>query len=63
VQIIHTCQSCNSVMAVHEHSSYQEIEDCLRGMKPLCAECNSWPGSPRPSARAEAGQEVERNGN
>ena len=44
MQITHTCQSCNEVMAVHEHASYQEIKDCLRGMKALCPECSSWPG-------------------
>ena len=45
-------------MEIHEHGSYQEIKDCLRGMKALCAGCDSWPGSP--SARADAGQEANR---
>jgi hypothetical protein len=53
--IKHVCQSCGEVMAVHFHSSYQEVKDCFAGMKPLCPQCASWPGSP--SARAEADQE------
>jgi hypothetical protein len=36
---IHVCQSCASVLAVHQHASYQEVKDCLAGMKPLCSEC------------------------
>jgi hypothetical protein len=44
VEIAHTCQSCNAPMAVHEHSSYQEIKGCLAGTRPLCDVCGSWPG-------------------
>ena len=54
----HVCQSCGTVMAVHNRSNYQEVKKCLRGMKALCDECDSWPGSP--SARADAGQEVSK---
>jgi hypothetical protein len=36
MQIKHVCRSCGEVMAVHEHANYQEVKDCLRGMKPLC---------------------------
>jgi hypothetical protein len=56
MQITHTCQSCNAVMAVHEHSSYQVVKNCLGGMKPLCNECARWPGSPLPQERTR-GQE------
>lgn len=45
MQIKHVCQSCGEVMVVHEHSSWQEVKDCLAGMRPLCAQCDSWPGS------------------
>jgi hypothetical protein len=55
MQITHTCQSCNAVLAVHNHSSYQEVKDCLRGMKPLCTECASWPGCPPPRTEPRAG--------
>jgi len=46
MQIKHVCQSCGEVMAVHEHSSWQEVKDCSAGMRPLCGECASWPGFP-----------------
>ena len=59
LQIKHVCQSCGEVIEVHEHANYQEVKDCLRGMKPLCRECDSWPGCPLPSAGTR-GQEVER---
>jgi hypothetical protein len=49
MEIKHVCQSCGEIMAVHEHSNYQEVKDCLRGMKPLCGECASWPGCPLPT--------------
>jgi hypothetical protein len=55
VQIKHACRSCGEVMAVHEHSSWQEVKDCLAGMRALCVQCDTWPGCP--SARADAGQE------
>jgi hypothetical protein len=58
MQIKHVCQSCGEVLAVHEHSSYQEIKDCLAGMRALCDACNSWPGCPAPSSetRTQAGE-------
>src|SRR5690242_8002378 len=31
---ITSCQSCNAIMAVHNHSSYQEVKDCLRTSRP-----------------------------
>jgi hypothetical protein len=55
MQIRHVCQSCGEVMAVHVHNAYQEVKNCLAGMKALCAQCDSWPGSP--SARTDVGQE------
>jgi hypothetical protein len=45
-QIKHVCQSCGEVMAEHEHSSWQEIKDCLAGMRALCPDCDSWPACP-----------------
>jgi hypothetical protein len=45
MEIKHCCADCGQVLAVHDHASYQEIKDCLAGMKPLCPECASWPGS------------------
>jgi predicted RNA-binding Zn-ribbon protein involved in translation (DUF1610 family) len=47
VEVKHLCQSCGEVMAVHEHSSWQEIKDCRRGMWALCDACRSWPGGRR----------------
>jgi hypothetical protein len=52
MQIKHCCADCGEVMAVHEHSSYQEIKDCFAGMRALCTACRSWPGSP--CARTDA---------
>ena len=51
MQIKHVCQSCGEVMEVHEHSSYQEIKTCLRGLKPLCPECRRYFGCPLPEER------------
>lgn len=48
-RVVHVCQSCAVILAVHTHHSYAEIKNCLRGMKPLCSQCDSWPGSPLPS--------------
>ncbi len=33
----HVCQSCGAVMAVHIHQSWQEVKDCVAGMRALCA--------------------------
>lgn len=44
MEIKHVCQSCGEVMAVHEHSSWQEVKDSLAGMRPLCSQCSGWPG-------------------
>ena len=46
IEIKHVCESCGEVMAVHEHESWQEVKDCLAGMRALCRECGSWPGGP-----------------
>jgi hypothetical protein len=62
VEVKHCCMACGEVMEVHEHGSYREIKDCLRGMKALCVGCQSWPGSPLPQERKQ-GQEVHGNGN
>jgi hypothetical protein len=48
MQIKHVCQSCGELMAVHQHSSWQEVKDCQRGMRALCDACRSWPGCPLP---------------
>jgi hypothetical protein len=53
MEIKHCCADCGEVLTVHQHSSYQEVKDCLRGMKALCAECASWPGLPLPQARKQ----------
>jgi len=53
MQIKHVYQSCGTVMMVCDHANYQTVKDCQAGMKPLCPDCASWPGSP--SARADAG--------
>ena len=52
MEIRHVCQSCGELMAVHEHESWQEVKDCLAGMRALCRERASWPGCP--SAVADA---------
>jgi len=39
MQIKHCCAACGAVLAVHEHNSYQEVKDCLAGMRPLCDVC------------------------
>jgi hypothetical protein len=57
VTIKHCCSDCGEVLAVHEHANYQEVKDCLAGMKALCNECASWPGVPLPQERKQ-GQEV-----
>jgi len=44
MEVKHCCVDCGQVMAVHEHSSYQEIKDCLTGMRPMCDLCQRWPG-------------------
>ena len=59
MQIKHCCADCGEVMAVHEHASYQEIKDCLAGMRALCKACRSWPGCPLPED-GPRGREVER---
>jgi hypothetical protein len=53
------CAACGELLAVHEHASYQEVKDCLAGIKPLWPMCASWPGCPLPQERKQ-GQEVER---
>jgi hypothetical protein len=59
VEVTHCCIDCGQVMAVHEHSSYQEIKDCLAGMRPLCDAYRSWSGCPLPSPGTR-GQEVSK---
>jgi hypothetical protein len=51
MEIKHVCQSCGAVMAVHQHSNYQEVKDCLTTMRSLCDACASWPGCPLPPER------------
>ena len=55
MEIKHVCQSCGEVMAVHEHSSWQEIKDCQTGMRALCAECRTWRDALSPKRRTRAG--------
>src|ERR1700752_1546123 len=50
VEIEHCCASCGEVLAMHEHSSWQQVKDCQAGMRALCRECASWPGCPPPAA-------------
>jgi hypothetical protein len=45
MEVKHCCVDCGQVMAVHEHSSYQEIKNCLTGMRPMCDLCQRWLGS------------------
>jgi hypothetical protein len=61
MKVKHCCQSCGGVMAVHDHGSYQEIKDCLTGMKALCPECASWSGDPA-AAEADAGRRCTQMG-
>jgi hypothetical protein len=61
MQIKHCCADCGEVMAVHEHSSWQEVKDCRRGMRPLCDECRRFPRCPLPS-EGMRGQEENRGG-
>ena len=58
MEIKHCCADCGAVLAVHEHDSYQEVKDCLAGMRSLCDVCHSWPGCPLPPER-ERRQEVK----
>jgi hypothetical protein len=41
MQIKHCCADCGAVLTVHEHNNYQEVKDCLAGMRPLCDVCRS----------------------
>ena len=52
MEIKHCCPSCGDVVVVHIHNSWQEVKDCLAGMRALCTACASWPGSGCPSAEA-----------
>src|SRR5580658_994831 len=36
MKMTHCCADCGEVMAVHEHSSWQEIKDCDRNPRALC---------------------------
>jgi hypothetical protein len=47
MEVKHCCADCGEVMAVHEHSSWQEIKDCVAGTRALCDSCRQWPQSPR----------------
>ncbi len=42
IEITHSCVACGEIIAVHKHASYQEIKNCLAGLKALCAQCASW---------------------
>ncbi len=59
MEVKHVCLDCGDVIAVHEHSSWQQIKECQAGMKALCPACASWPGCPLPPERMR-GQEVTR---
>ncbi len=58
MEVKHCCADCGEVIVVHFHNSWQEIKDCLAGMRGLCAQCNSWPECPS-AQQADAGTEVE----
>jgi hypothetical protein len=52
MRINHVCVSCGQLLAVCEHTSHADLRRCWLGMKKLCAECSSWPGSlPQESQR------------
>jgi hypothetical protein len=58
LQITHTCQSCNAILRVCFHESWQAVKDCDAVNKALCQECAAWPGSGCPSVEAaDAGRE------
>lgn len=48
MEVKHVCQDCGEVMAVHDHTSYQGVKNCLRGMRALCDECRRYIGCPLP---------------
>ena len=49
MKMMHCCGDCGEIMAVPEHSSWQEIKDCDRTQRALCDARRSWPGSPLPT--------------
>jgi len=55
MEIKHCCADCGEVIAVHQHSSWQEIKDCQAGMRALCAACSSVRSGTR-SIVADAGR-------
>jgi hypothetical protein len=59
MEVKHCCADCGEVIAVHEHSSWQQIKDCQAGMRALCVACASWPGCPLPKD-GPRGQETSR---
>jgi hypothetical protein len=60
MKVTHCCADCGEVMAVHEHSSWQEIKECDRKQRPLCDACRCW----TPAARGwDARAGVKSDGN
>ena len=57
MRINHVCVSCGQLLAVCEHTSHADLRRCWLGMKKLCAECSSYPGSaPLPQERKRGGR-------
>jgi hypothetical protein len=59
MEIKHCCTSCFTVIAVHQHASWEEIKECQAALGELCAECRSWPGCPLPVDGTRGQEEVE----
>jgi len=51
VEVKHCRIDCGKVMAVHEHSSYQEVKDCLASMRPCVMSAGRGQGARYPNTR------------
>jgi hypothetical protein len=58
VEVNYVCESCGDLLATHDHYSFLEVKQCLRGMKALCVECAKWPGCPLPEDGTRGQEEV-----
>jgi hypothetical protein len=57
MRINHVCVSCGQLLALCEHTSHADLRRCWLGMKKLCAECASYPGSaPTPQEGRRVGR-------
>ena len=57
MEVKHCCAGCGEIMAVHEHSSWQEIKDRDRNRRALCDAGRSWPRCPLPQERTRGQEE------